>query len=162
MKEVKTRHVSRCSSASNLGIISPMLAPSVATPVPTTPTFTVGPTSPPMENILSDKITNASNMSGQGRYGGIHRSRASSRPPCDGSSPASLWLTPRKTPGPSCPYHSDRTPYDANMKSVDAPPAWSSPSDLDYKESDGRDPPQGVAPHPHRGVVGAHDIHTGV
>ena len=28
------------------------------------------------------------------------------------------------------------------------------PSDLDKTESDGRDPPQGVAPHARRGVVG--------
>ena len=40
---------------------------------------------------------------------------------------------------------------------VGAPSAWTSPSDLDRKESDGRDPPQGVAPHAHRGVVGAPD-----
>ena len=26
--------------------------------------------------------------------------------------------------------------------------------DFDKKESDGRDPPQGVAPHVHRGVIG--------
>ena len=39
------------------------------------------------------------------------------------------------------------------MKSVDAPSAWNSPSDLDKKEFDGRDPPQGVAPH--TDVVGA-------
>ena len=44
------------------------------------------------------------------------------------------------------------------MKRVDAPSAWSSPSDLDKKESDGRDPPQGVAPHAHRDVVGAHEV----
>ena len=44
------------------------------------------------------------------------------------------------------------------MRRVGAPSAWSSPSDLDKKESDGRDPPQGVAPHAHRGVVGAPDI----
>ena len=41
------------------------------------------------------------------------------------------------------------------MKPVDAPSVWSRPSDLDKKESDGRDPPQRVAPHAHRGVVGA-------
>ena len=29
---------------------------------------------------------------------------------------------------------------------------WSNPSDLDKKESDGRDPPEGVAPHAHREV----------
>ena len=34
------------------------------------------------------------------------------------------------------------------------PSAWSNPSDLDEKESDGRDTPQGVAPHAHRTVVG--------
>ena len=31
-------------------------------------------------------------------------------------------------------------------------------SDLEKKESDGRDPPQGVAPHAHRGVVGASEL----
>ena len=45
------------------------------------------------------------------------------------------------------------------MKRVDALSVWSSPSDLEdpmgewKKESGGRDPPQGVAPHAHRGVV---------
>ena len=38
------------------------------------------------------------------------------------------------------PASSDRTPPDATMKPVDAPSAWTSPSDLDKKESDGRDP----------------------
>ena len=41
------------------------------------------------------------------------------------------------------------------MKRVDAPSAWPSLSDLDKQESGGRDPPQGVAPHAPRGVVGA-------
>ena len=41
------------------------------------------------------------------------------------------------------------------MKRVDAPLARTSPSDLYEKESDGRNPPRGVAPHAHRGVVGA-------
>ena len=54
-----------------------------------------------------------------------------------------------------CP---DRPPPDATMKRVDAPSAWPSPSDLDKKESDGRDPPQEVAPHAHRGVVDAPDF----
>ena len=36
---------------------------------------------------------------------------------------------------------------------------WSSPSDLDRKESDGRDPLQGVAQHAHRGVVSAFFMH---
>ena len=36
------------------------------------------------------------------------------------------------------------------MKPVDAPSAWSSPSDLDRKESNGRNSPHGVAPHAHR------------
>ena len=44
------------------------------------------------------------------------------------------------------------------MKHLDAPSAWSSPSDLDKKESDGRDLPQRVAPHAHRGVVGAPEL----
>ena len=55
-------------------------------------------------------------------------------------------------------YDSDRTPPDATMKAVDAPSALSSPSDLDKKESDGRDPPQGVVPHAHRGVGGAPEL----
>ena len=41
------------------------------------------------------------------------------------------------------------------MKRVGAPLAWTSPSDLDKTRSNGRDPPQGVEPHAHRGVVGA-------
>ena len=44
------------------------------------------------------------------------------------------------------------------MKPVDASSAWSRPSDLDKKESDGRDPPEGVVPHAHRGVVGAYEL----
>ena len=43
------------------------------------------------------------------------------------------------------------------MEPVDALSAWFSPSDLDKKESDERDPTQGVTPHTHRGVVGAHN-----
>ena len=43
-------------------------------------------------------------------------------------------------------------------KRVDAPSAWCSPSDLDKKESRGRDPPHGVAPHADRGVVGTHEL----
>ena len=54
---------------------------------------------------------------------------------------------------PRMPIPSDRIPPDANVKPVAAPLAWSICSDLDKKESDGRDPPQGVAPHAHRGVV---------
>ena len=53
----------------------------------------------------------------------------------------------------SCPYPSDRTPPDATMKHVGAPSAWSRPSDLDKKESDGRDSPQEVVPHAHRCLV---------
>ena len=34
----------------------------------------------------------------------------------------------------------------------------SSPSDVDKIESDEQDPPQGVAPHAHKGVVGAHEL----
>ena len=52
---------------------------------------------------------------------------------------------------------SDRTPPDASMKRVGASSALSSHSDTDKKESDGRDPPHGVGPHVHSGVVGAHE-----
>ena len=72
---------------------------------------------------------------------------------------ASVWPSPRQTPGPSCPYPSNRTPPEANMKCVDATSAWSIHSDFDKKESGGRDPPQGVAPHAHGGVVGAHGLY---
>ena len=45
-------------------------------------------------------------------------------------------------------------PPDAIREPVDAPSAWSSPSDLGKTESDGRNSPQGVAPHANRGVAG--------
>ena len=35
---------------------------------------------------------------------------ASPRPPCDGTPSDSVWPSPKQTPGPSCPYPSDRTP----------------------------------------------------
>ena len=79
--------------------------------------------------------------SSQGQVWGIRRSSASPRPPCDGTPSASVWPSPRRTPGPLCPYPSDRTPPDATMKPVDAPSARTTPSDLHKKESDGRDPP---------------------
>ena len=44
------------------------------------------------------------------------------------------------------------------MKRVDASSAWTSPSDLDKKESDGRDPREVVA---HRGVFGATGCYRG-
>ena len=77
---------------------------------------------------------------GQVRYGGIRRSSASPRSPCDGTPSASVWPSPTQTPGLPCPHPSDRTPPDATMRRVDAPSAWSSASDLDNKELDGRDP----------------------
>ena len=77
----------------------------------------------------------------------------SPRPHCDGAPSASVWPSPRQTPGPLCLYPLDRTPPDASMKRVGAPSAWSSHSYLNKKESDGLDLPQGVAPHAHRGVV---------
>ena len=49
-------------------------------------------------------------------------------------------------------------PPDATMKPVHALSSWSRPSDLDKKESDGRNVPQGVAPLAQRRVVGAHEI----
>ena len=42
------------------------------------------------------------------------------------------------SPGPLYLYSSDRTPPEAFTKPVDALSAWSGPSDLDRKESDGR------------------------
>ena len=50
------------------------------------------------------------------------------------------------------------TPPDVIMKPVHALSSWSSPSDLDKKESDGWNVPQGVAPLAQRRVVGAHEI----
>ena len=49
-------------------------------------------------------------LAGQVTYWGIRRSSASPRPPCDGSPSASIWPSPRQTPGPPWPYPSDRTP----------------------------------------------------
>ena len=46
----------------------------------------------------------------QVRYGGVRRSSASPRPPCDGTPSSSVWPSPRQTPDPSCPYPSDRPP----------------------------------------------------
>ena len=69
--------------------------------------------------------------SGQVRYGGIRRSNASPRPPCDGTPSASVWPSPRQTPGPPRPHPSDRTPPYATTKRVGAPLAWTSSSDLD-------------------------------
>ena len=66
-------------------------------------------------------------MECQVRYGGIRRSSASPRPSCDGNTSASVWPSPRQTPGPPCTYSSDRTPPDATMMRVGAPSAWSSP-----------------------------------
>ena len=80
--------------------------------------------------VLSPRTTTVSGIflihrSGMGE---ISRSSASPRPPCDGTPSASVWPSPGQTPGPSCPYPSDRTPPDATMKHVDAQSAWSSPS----------------------------------
>ena len=50
--------------------------------------------------LISRRIIEAA---GQVRYGGIRRSSASPRPPCDGTPSASVWPSPRQAPGPSCP-----------------------------------------------------------
>ena len=42
------------------------------------------------------------------------------RSPCNCIHSASVCTLPRQTPGPPCPYPSDRTPPDATMKLVDA------------------------------------------
>ena len=72
------------------------------------------------------------------RYGGIRRGSASPRPPCDGTPSASVsrWSILQADARPAMPYPSDGTPPDATMKRVGAPSAWTSPSDLDKKESD--------------------------
>ena len=57
-------------------------------------------------------------MSSHVRYGAIRRCSASPRSPCDGTPSASIWPSPRQTPGPSCPYPSDRTTPDAIIKLV--------------------------------------------
>ena len=54
-------------------------------------------------------------------------------------------------------HPSDRTPPAATMKHVDATSAWYSHLYLDKKEYDGRDPPQGVAPHAPKSVVVGRD-----
>ena len=110
-----------------------------------------------LPNMATHRLSLLKCIVGHVRCGYMHRSSASPRPHCDGTPSASVWPSHRQTPCPSCTHPSDRTPPDATMKRVGAPSAWTSPYDLDRKESDGRDPPQGVAPHAHRGVVGAHD-----
>ena len=50
---------------------------------------------------------------GQVRYGGIRWIADASRPPCDGTISASVWPSPRQTPGLPCPYPLDRTPPEA-------------------------------------------------
>ena len=50
-----------------------------------------------------------------------------------GTPSASVWPSPRQTPGPPCPYTSDRTPPDATMKPVGGPSAWSSYSDREIR-----------------------------
>ena len=64
------------------------------------------------------------------RCGDIRRSSASPRPHCVGTPSASVWPSPRQTPGLLWPYPSDRTPLDASMKPVGALSAWSKHSDL--------------------------------
>ena len=96
-----------------------------------------------VDNIFSYR-QDITHWSGQVRCGGH---TPSLHPPCGGTPSAPVWPSPRRTPGPSYPYPTGRTSPDATMKRVDALRAWSSRSDLDQKESDGRDPPQGVAPH---------------
>ena len=84
-----------------------------------------------VRNMTHNTVTSQDQV----RYGGIRRSSASPRPPSDGTPSASVRPSPRQTPGPLRPYPSDRVPPDANMMPVDAPSAWSTPSDLGRKES---------------------------
>ena len=55
----------------------------------------------PSTSEVSRQTTDSCKVrSGQVRYGDIHRSSASPRPPCDGTPSASVWPSPRQTPGP--------------------------------------------------------------
>ena len=45
-----------------------------------------------------------------GQVWGIRRNGVSPRPSCDGIPSASVWPSPRQTPGTPCPYSSDRPP----------------------------------------------------
>ena len=56
--------------------------------------------------------------SGQVRYGGIRRSSASPCPPYDGTPSASVWVSPRQTPGPSCPLLYYRLNPNPSLKAV--------------------------------------------
>ena len=95
------------------------LVMSVSTPgIPTTATPSVPPvttaigTTTPVVGEYSDYVTlppDHGGLPGHIRCGGIRRSSASPRPPCDDTPSASVW----QTPGPPCPYPSDRTPPDA-------------------------------------------------
>ena len=107
------------------------------------------------------------------RYGGIRHSSVSPRPPCDGTPSSFIWPSPRQTPGPSCPYPSDRPPsghhqgrrharhayilqiglHLTQTRSLWTPLGMVQPSYLE-KESDDRNPLQGVAPHVRRRVIG--------
>ena len=62
---------------------------------------------------------------GHVRYVGVRRSSASPRPPCDVTPSASAWPSPRQTPGPPCPYPSDKTSPDAIINdNVESLPTW--------------------------------------
>ena len=75
------------------------------------------------------------NIPGQVSYGAIRRSSASPRPPCDGIPSASVWPSPRQTPGPPCPHPS---PY-ATTKRVGA--LWHGPAP---RISTGKNPMGGI------------------
>ena len=52
----------------------------------------------------------------QVRFEDIRPSSASPRPPCDGTRLSFIWLSPRQTPAPSCPYPSHWLPTHATTK----------------------------------------------
>ena len=87
--------------------------------------------------------------SGVGTYAGAARRRVH-------LAPVLLWSPSGDRPGRRQARHARILQIGHKHEACGRPSAWSSHSDLDEKESDERDPPQGVAPHAHRGVVGAH------
>ena len=84
-------------------------------------------------------------MSIQVRYGGIHRTSASPRPPCDDAVAASIY--------PLFPSPSARIPPDTAMNHASDSSTCSSPSHSDKAESNEKNTPWVVAPLARRSVA---------
>ena len=84
------------------------------------------------------------------------RGIASPLPPWDGMLTFSVWQFRRQMPCLSCPYPSDRTPFDAPTKHagswIRSGQTWSSQSLLEKNESAHLDCLQSVSSHPHSGL----------